>query len=516
MMSAKKSFISGAVVLMISGLVVRLLGFVYRIYISNLLGSEGMGLFQLISPVYSLIILTLTSGVSIAVSKMTARETARRHFANIRRITLIALLAVFAAGTGISLLLLLNTGYIANSILKEPRTYYSILLLIPCIPVIALSSTLKGYFYGVQDVMPVAWSQIAEQVVRIGLVLFTAKQFLDKGLEYACAFATGAMATGEIASLLVLYIMYKPSIRKYIKDKSRKSPMRKRAILLEIFKVSLPVSSNRFITSVMSAVELILIPRRLLEGGMNYQESIELYGKLTGMAMPLIYFPCIVTSSLAITLVPAISEALSLKNFKTANYRISRSIQISFMLGFTFSAIFLSYPNEISSIIYRKENIAELLYLLAFTCLFTYLQQTLAGILNGLGKQGISLRNSVIGYIIRIGFVYFLLPVYGIRSYITAIFISSLLICALNLSTVIKATGMYIDIRNWILKPGAVGIFMLLVGKYIYSFFSIFIEHETLITVFSVAGNIIIGLLLMVTIGILEKEQILKMIGLKK
>jgi stage V sporulation protein B len=128
-MGTKKSFISGAVILMISGLIVRLLGFVYRIYISNLLGSEGMGLFQLISPVYSLIILTLTSGVSIAVSKMTAREMARRHFVNIRRITLIALLVVFAAGTAISLLLLLNTGFIANMILKEPRTYYSILLL---------------------------------------------------------------------------------------------------------------------------------------------------------------------------------------------------------------------------------------------------------------------------------------------------------------------------------------------------------------------------------------------------
>ncbi len=515
-MGTKKSFISGAVILMISGLIVRLLGFVYRIYISNLLGSEGMGLFQLISPVYSLIILTLTSGVSIAVSKMTAREMARRHFVNIRRITLIALLVVFAAGTAISLLLLLNTGFIANMILKEPRTYYSILLLIPCIPIIALSSTLKGYFYGVQNVMPTAWSQIAEQVVRISFVLFSAKHFLDKGLEYACAFATGAMAIGEIASLLVLYIMYKFEIKKYIKSKSKRGLIRKREILSEIFKISLPVSSNRFITSVMSAIELILIPKRLLVGGMNYQESIGLYGKLTGMAMPLIYFPCIVTSSLAITLVPAISEALSLRNLKTANYRISKSIQISFMLGFIFASIFLCYPNEISDIIFRKENIGELLYLLAFTCLFMYLQQTLTGIMNGLGKQGISLRNSIIGYIIRIGFVYFLMPIYGIKSYITAIFISSFLICVLNLSTVIRSTGIYIDIRNWILKPGAVGIFMLLVGKYIYSFFTIFIKHEILTIGFSVGGNIIIGLLLMVIIGVLEKDQILKMIGMKK
>jgi len=361
MMSAKKSFISGAVVLMVSGLIVRLLGFVYRIYISNLLGSEGMGIFQLISPVYSLIILTLTSGVSIAISKMVAQEMARRHFVNLRRITLIALLSVFIAGVAISLFLLINAKFIADKILKEPRTYYSILLLIPCIPVITLSSTLKGYFYGVQEVIPTAWSQITEQVIRIGLVLFAAKQFINAGLEYACGFATASMVIGEIASLLVLYIMYKQGIKKYTKDKSKKGLMRKRTILLEILKISLPVSSNRFITSAMSAVELILIPRRLLAGGMDYQTSIELYGKLTGMAMPLIYFPSLITSSLAITLVPAISEALSLKNFKTVIHRISKSIQITFVLGFLFSAVFMCYPNEISNSIFRRENIGELL-----------------------------------------------------------------------------------------------------------------------------------------------------------
>jgi len=125
-----------------------------------------------------------------------------------------------------------------------------------------------------------------------------------------------------------------------------------------------------------------------------------------------------VTSSLAVTLVPAISEALSLDNRRLMASRISKSIQVSFIIGFLFTVIFVMFPDSIGNMIYKKENIGSLLRMLAFSCTFLYLQQTLTGILNGLGKQGISLRNSVIGYSIRIAAVYFLIPVYGIDAYI--------------------------------------------------------------------------------------------------
>lgn len=205
----KKSFVGSAIVLMLAGFIVKILGFVYRIYLSNLIGAEGMGLFQLISPIYSLIILTLTSGISIAVSKMVAEEMAKNHSVNLRRITSCALFIVISSGIVVSVLLYLFIDPIVNVILKDSRTYYSMLLLIPCIPVVAAASALKGYFYGIQEVVPTAFSQIAEQVVRITLVITMAGYFLNIGLEYACALATIGMAAGEIANLLVLLVVYK-------------------------------------------------------------------------------------------------------------------------------------------------------------------------------------------------------------------------------------------------------------------------------------------------------------------
>lgn len=511
----RKSFVSGAIILMIAGFIVRILGFVYRIFLSNLIGAEGMGLFQLIFPVYSLIILTLTAGISIAVSKMVAAELARNHTVNLRRITSCALAIVMSAGAVVSVLMFIYADFIANFVLRDSRTYYSVLLLIPCIPVIAAASALKGYFYGIQDVVPTAASQIVEQLVRIGLVMAMAGYFVDAGLEYACALATIGSAVGEIANLTVLFIVYKVRKRSS-KDRSRAGFMRKRNIIKEILGISVPISFNRFVTSIMSTVEVLLIPGRLQVGGIDYQSSIAEYGRLTGMAMPLLFFPSLVTSSLATTLVPAIAEAVSLKSYKTVNYRISKSIQFTFILGFIFTAVFLTFPHEIGDMVYKKQNIGGMLYMLSFTCIFMYLQQTLLGTMNGLGKQGVSLRNSIIGSAIKISFVYFFIPLYGIQGYVWGLVISSACVCILNLYTVIKTTGMVLDIRNWIVLPGLVGTAMLFTGRYIYGLFMLFKIGSTYTMLLTIIAYLLVSLLFMVGIGVLQKDEVMKVTGFKK
>lgn len=501
---------------MFSGFIVRILGFVYRIYLSNLIGAEGMGLIQLISPVYSLIILTLTSGISIAVSKMVAAELAKSHFVNLRRITYCALVMVLVSGVAVSVFIYFNLDFIVNVIWKDSRTYWSMMLLIPSIPVIAAASALKGYFYGIQEVVPTALSQIVEQIVRIGLVMAMAAYFLNAGLEFACALATGGMAIGEISNLLVLVVIYRYKKRRDKNMLSKNGLLRKRVIIKEMLIISLPISFNRFVNSIMSSIETILIPRALLAGGLDYTRSMEELGRLLGMAMPLLYFPSMVTSSLATTLVPAISEAISLKRYNTVNYRISKSIQVTFIIGFIFTAIFMCFPNEIGDMIFRKEKLGNILYLLSFTCVSMYLQQTLLGTLNGLGKQGISLRNTVIGYFVRIGFVQYYIPAYGITGYVWGIIASSALVCILNLYTVIKTTGMALDFRNWIIKPGLVCILMILTGKYVYSFFTIFGAGIVITMVMTIIGSVLIGLSLMFAVGVLQKDEIVRLIYPKK
>lgn len=512
---AKKTFITGAIILMLAGFISRIIGFAYRIYLSNLVGAEGMGLYQLIVPVYTLIILTLTSGVSIAVSKMTAEEAAKGNYINIRRIAKLGLAGVITVSLAISLLLYLNIDFVVNIILKDSRTYSSVLIMIPCIPVIAAASAYKGYFYGIQEVTPTAVSQIVEQLVKIGIILALAARFLQAGLEYACALATVGMAVGEMSNLFILALYYRFKKYPHITPNSQKGLIRKRKLVSFLFANAAPISLNRFIISMMSAVEVILIPRRLLEGGLNYIQSMEEYGKLVGMAMPLITFPALVTTSLATTLVPAISESISLNNFTRANYRISKSIQITMVLGFIFTALFSCYPGQIADMIYPRQNVGNTLFLLSFTCIFMYLQQILTGIMNGLGKQGLLLTNSIIGSVMRIGCVYFLIPVYGIPSYIAGIIASSFIVCVLNFITIIRTTGMALDLRHWVVRPAGVLVLMLVFSRFIYSFFNFLKLPAVWQTLLAVGAYIIIAVFLMALVGAIDWRELLQLLGIR-
>lgn len=511
----KKTFITGAIILMAAGLVTRVIGFVYRIYLSNLIGAEGMGVYQLIVPLYTLIILTLTSGVSIAVSKMVAEELAKGNAVNIKRISKVGLFAVFVTSIFVSIVLYFNIDFIVNILLKDSRTYFSVWILLPCIPFIAAASAYKGYFYGIQEVTPTAVSQIVEQLVKIAVVLIFASQFLKAGLEYACALATLGMALGEMSNLFVLALYYRHKKYPHTMIKNNKGRTRKRELVKSIMNCAVPISFNRFIMSIMQAIEVILIPRRLLAGGLNYIQCMEEYGKLAGMAMPLIFFPALVTTSLATTLVPAISESMSLKNYSRVNFRISKSIQITMVVGFVFMALFACYPGKISNLVYPGQNVGSTMFLLSFTCIFIYLQQILTGIMNGLGKQGFLLTNSIIGSVIRILCVYYLIPVYGIPAYVFGIIISYFIFCILNFIIITKNTGMVIDLRKWVVLPAGVTVVLVLSSKYIYSFFNFMKLSAAWQTLFAVCAYIAIAVFLMALVGAIDWREILQLLGIK-
>jgi stage V sporulation protein B len=284
----------------------------------------------------------------------------------------------------------------------------------------------------------------------------------------------------------------------------------------ELLKAAVPVSANRLVMSALAAAEFIMIPVMLASGGLDEKSSMEVFGRLTGMALPLIMFPSIVTNSIATTLVPAISESVALKKYKALNYQISKSIQITFIVGIIFSSIFFCFPNEIGALLYRREKIGDLLFMLSFSCVFIYLQQTLTGVLNGLGKQGVLLRNTIIGSVLRIAVVCVLIPVFGIRIYILGLSVSLILTECLNLMTINRITGLVFDLRGWILKPGLVGVITVLSARYVYHFLKLFRFGTAVTTFLAVGVNMLISVSLMVITGVISLVEIKSLAGLKK
>jgi stage V sporulation protein B len=226
----------------------------------------------------------------------------------------------------------------------------------------------------------------------------------------------------------------------------------------KVLGIAIPVSANRFVTNLMGTIETVMIPGRLQAGGLSVRDSMAAFGRFSGMSMPLISFPAILTSALSTTLVPAIAEAVARGDLRRVNHRIDKSIRYTMAIGILFSAFFLAFPHTIGELAYRGENVGGSLQMLAFCCIFMYLSQTLHGILNGLGRQNILFRNSLAGYAIRILTVWFLVPLRGMEAYAVSITVSLGITCLLNLRRVAQDTGLVFNVRDWLIKPLPAGI----------------------------------------------------------
>jgi len=211
------------------------------------------------------------------------------------------------------------------------------------------------------------------------------------------------------------------------------------------------------------------LPLRFIAGGLNYQSSLAMLGRLSGMAMPLIMFPTIVTSSLSTTLVPAVAGSLASGNRRLAQQRISRCIRISCLMGFFFFGFFATFGNQIGDMLYAGQNTGKLLQKMAVYCIIVYLQQTMTGILNGLEKHGFALFSTSVGYVIRMSFIWFAVPVKGVDAYIAGMLISSAVTAIINLFYIVKNIGIHIEFTEWLIKPLSVGLIINLSGNFLLS-----------------------------------------------
>lgn len=462
---SKKNVVTGALILTVASFITRILGFIYRIYMSNLIGAEGMGLFQLIFPIYMLAWTLSASGISLSVSKLIAQENAKREYGNMHRILKISVGLSIGIGCVISAIIYIFAPFLATLVIREPRTILALKILASCVPFMAAASSIKGYFYGMQKMSKPAISQVLEQVTRMMVIYFLAGLFIPKGLSYACALAVLGMCIGEIASFLYIFISYK-------RNKSKKKLSKKPSLTLFqsygiLLSMAIPLTGSRFVTSILSSIENILIPIQLQLFGMTNSEAIGVYGKFSGMAMPLIFFPSMLTGSLSMALIPAVSEASAVKNTKQILRTVSKSIHFTCLIGIGATCIFAVFPKELGLAIYKQADVGSMLYSMAWICPFFYLQSTLGGILNGLGQQMTTFKNNVINSIICISFVYFLIPKLGLLGFIWGVIVSSIVTTLLHLGKVLKFTSITLELNKWIIKPALAATATGLTTKYL-------------------------------------------------
>ncbi|HHT97888.1 MAG TPA: polysaccharide biosynthesis protein [Clostridiales bacterium] len=468
----KNALIKGTLILTIAGFITRLIGFFYRIFLSNNLGAEKLGIYQLIFPVYGICFTIYATGIQTSISRLVARAAANYDKKKIHSILKTGVTLSFLIAIFLSFVIYSYSDYISWRLLLEPRSSSSIKLLVIVFPFCSITSCINGYYYGLKKAGVPASTQLLEQIIRVITVYMASIVLGGADQKITCELAVLGIVIGEVFSSIyniTSLFFITPEILHL--DKSNKNTQRKNqnSILVEILKLSIPLSSNRLLINILSSIEAVLIPSMLKRTGLTTKEALSIFGVLNGMSIPFILFPSTIANSFAVMLLPMISEAQASYNDRLISLTTSLTMKYSIIIGILSTGVFILFGKDLGSLIFNNNLSGDFLVILAWLCPFLYLTTTLSSIINGLGKTYITFINSIVGVIIRIGFIILMVPKYGIKGYLFGLLTSQLIISFLDIYNANKFIKITFNAYDWILKPS---ILITIEGFFIFKLYN--------------------------------------------
>jgi len=465
-----KNFLKGAAVLGAAGLIVKIIGAAYRIPLTNLIGTEGIGYYQPAYQVYNLLLVISLAGFPTAIARLVSEKIALDNYKGAQQVFKISMATLLTLAAVSSVFVYFFADEIANSI-GYPGTYYSLLALTPALFFVPIMSVYRGYFQGMQNMVPTALSQIIEQLFRFGVGLFLAYILVKESLPKAAGGASFGASAGGIAGFLLIFIIYlynkKRIDEKYISSKINIEENWKK-VLKRLFQIAIPITIGASIVPLMGLIDAKLVSMRLFAIGYSEIEVSDLYGQLSGTAQTFINFPQVFSIAIAMSLVPTITESFTKKEDKMLNMTANLGIRTALLIGLP-SAIGLFVLSEpIIALFYprlgsvKHASVGSLLAILAISVVFLTVVQSLTAILQAVDKQKIPVKNLAIGAVVKIVLTYLLvgireLNVQGaaystIAAYLTA--------AALNYIDLKRKTKIDIKLRNIVPRPLAASLIM--------------------------------------------------------
>ena len=420
----------------LTGLLSRFIGFFYRIFLSKVFGAEGMGIYQLVSPVLALSFSLTVSGIQTAISKYVASETSTHDYKSSFRTLWAGFVLAMSISFACMAFIYRYSDWIAVTFLLEERTAPLLRIISLSIPMATVHSCINGYFYGIKKTFIPALSQLSEQIVRVGSVYLIYYICQKNNMTPTISFAVVGLVIGESASMMVSLVAI--LIRSY-HIFGRRIPAKVRSftgsgliaayhsIINNLLKLAVPLSANRILINALQSIEAVFIPNRLMAYGLSNADALGVYGVLTGMSLPLILFPSALTNSISVLLLPIVSEADANGNKNTVTKAILKSIKYCMLMGFACTALFLIFGRMAGRILYNNELAGSFILTLSFICPFMYIASTLNSILNGLGKTSLTFAYSIISLLVRLLFVFIAIPVWGIKGYLWGMLASQML-----------------------------------------------------------------------------------------
>ena len=402
--SKGESFLKGTFVLTIAGFVVKVIGSLNWIFVSRILGGEGIGLYQMAFPIYFFAMTVSQAGVPVAISIITAERVALNDIYGAKRVFRISMVLMLMTGLLFSILTYLAADWLIEwQLIRDARAYKAVVVLAPTVFFVTLLASSRGYLQGWQRMTPTAVSQIVEQIFRVVTMIVLASLLMPWGLDYAAAGASLGAFAGAVTGLIVLVYFHIKLERDIARDYGTElKPLpgatyeSRYSIIKRIFKLALPVSAASIMLPVVSNLDLMIVPQRLEIAGYSISEATELFGYLNGMAVPLVNLATILTASMAMSIVPAISESRVLGDRTRVYDQTAASVRISNFVCFPAFVIVFILATPISSLIYNAPGAGPAVMISAVSIILLGLHQVSTGILQGLGHPTIPMVNMLL------------------------------------------------------------------------------------------------------------------------
>lgn len=448
----KSTFAKKSLIMILSNIATSILGFMFSIALSKQLGPEGMGLYGLIKPINRIFLCIVCGGLFTAVSKVSAQYYGIGDYKNFKRTIQTSFTFTLIWSVFISAILFFLAPAISTYIIKDVRTINAIRLLCPAVVFIALSSCIEGYFISTFQIVVPMFIDIFEKAIRICILVFVISALQTADITSTVTGAYFALCIGEFMSFMLLYGYYKLNIKK-VPTSTHRSESRAQ-LLFDTLSTSFPLLTTNLISSILSTFSTLIVPRRLVEAGLDYKVALGLIGKYNGMAKNIPFFPMVIVESISILLVPDLSRSLGNKDHNAINRRISKVLELSFLLGATSLAITLCIGDSLGILLYKRMDLGNYIKFAALAAPILYVSSSTFAILNGIGKQKTILRTSIIISVLRIIFLYVFtgIPSINVYGYGLTIIITSIVSLVLNLWEINKVSPLDFSFFHSILQ----------------------------------------------------------------
>lgn len=517
MSEKQKSFVKGAAILMVAGLLVKVLGAVYRIPLTSAIGTTGYGYYNVAYPVYATLLVVSTAGLPVAISKMVSERVALKDYTGAHNVFRVAWRVLLILGIATTLIMMACSPLVAN-VVKQEKSIYSLFSISPALFFVALLSAYRGYFQGMQMMTPTALTQVIEQVGKLVFGLYLGYQWLPYGVEFGAAGALVGVTISEVVALLFIVCIYKGGKKRIMRrvdvTKLDRAHLNFGPNVKKLLKIAVPVTLGACIMPIVVAIDAGIVSRNLQDIGYTAEQAASMYGTLTGVVNPLINMPAVLSSALSMSLVPAISEAMAKNNTIEIKGKTSFGFKLALLVGLPAATGFMLLGQPIISMLYRNLNTEELILatqlmrILSLSILFLTMVQTTNGLLQGMGKPvqpvislavgaGVKIVVSIV--LIRIPEINVMGAAYGTMScYIIA--------TVMNVIFVLRRSHFHISVLNHFIKPIIATAVMGAVAYIVYDVVGVY--SNTIGVLCAVLAAFVVYLIVLFLLRTLEKDEL--------